>query len=361
MDKYTIFADKLGKVCDGSGKYMKVSIKELEKGMIIDSDIFSKKGALLLYKGFKIENPDLVAIVLHRNGIDEILVKNEVPSEVVKVVESEDVKQRIAHEVRLFKEEFAQIMNEVKEDVKRFEETNDISEIKDLDKGLELAHEYENSIFTLFQMIEKIKLENQDDYAQIVETSLLAYSIGKWLYLSEKELKEISETALLSQIMEYAHFDFNQDPASVKGANSVSADILKAAFQIQERMDGSGYPKGLTRTQIHPYAKVIAVADVFQNLTTGGELAEKLSVFEAVRIMEREYITKLDVKSLYVFLHRVGSKFIGSSVRLSDGTVGEIVFVPENEVSMPYIKLEDGHVVNLQSPEYKDKHIVEIF
>ena len=75
MDKYTVFADKLGKVCDGSGKYMKVSIKELEKGMIIDSDIFSKKGALLLYKGFKIENPDLVAIVLHRNGIDEILVK----------------------------------------------------------------------------------------------------------------------------------------------------------------------------------------------------------------------------------------------------------------------------------------------
>ena len=361
MFKCSEFADILRKQCDGSGKLMKISIKELEKGMIIDNDIFSKKGALLLYKGFKIENPDLVAIVLHRNEIDEIMVKSELPSELVKVVESDDVKERIAHEVKIFKEEFSQIMNEVKEDVKRFQETNDISEIKDLDKGLELAHDYENSIFTLFQLIEKIKLENKDEYAQIIETSLLSYSIGKWLDLSEKELKEISEAALLSQIMGYADFDFNQDPSKIKGANSVSDDILKGALQIQERMDGSGYPKGLTRTLIHPYAKVIAVADVYQNLTNGGELAEKLSVFEAVRIMEREYITKLDVKTLYVFLHRVGSKFIGSSVKLNDGTIGEIVFVPENEVSMPYIRLEDGHVVNLQSPEYKDKHIVEIF
>ena len=78
------------------------------------------------------------------------MVKSELPSELVKVVESDDVKERIAQEVKIFKEEFSQIMNEVKEDVKRFQETNDISEIKDLDKGLELAHDYENSIFTLF-------------------------------------------------------------------------------------------------------------------------------------------------------------------------------------------------------------------
>ncbi len=348
------------KYVTGVGKVMKVSIKELEKGMIVDSDIFSKKGALLLYKGFKIENPDLVAIVLHRNGIDEILVKKETIIE-TKILESDYVKQRIEREVALFKEEFTQVIDKVKEDVKNFAKNNDISEIKDLDKGLKLAKEYENSIFTLFQMIEKMKQENQDEYTQIVEISLLSYSIGKWLELSDKELKEISETALLSQIMEYANFDFTQDPFTLKGSNTISPDTLKAAFQVQERTDGSGYPRGLTREQIHPYANVVAVADVFKNLTGGGELAEKLSVFDAIKIMEREYITKLDVKTLYVFLHRVGNKFIGSSVRLSNGTVGEIVFVPENEISMPYIKLPDGHVVNLQSPEYKDKHIVEIF
>ena len=46
-----------------------ISVNKLERGMIIDSDIFSKRGSLLLYKGFKIENPDLVSIVLRRNGI----------------------------------------------------------------------------------------------------------------------------------------------------------------------------------------------------------------------------------------------------------------------------------------------------
>ncbi|MDO4719154.1 MAG: phosphohydrolase [Peptostreptococcaceae bacterium] len=343
---------------------MIVSVKNLKKGMVIDSDIFSKKGALLLYKGFKIENPDLVAVVLHRNGINELIIKDETePKDVytARIIESNDIKQRIEMEVKEFKEEFNKVLSNVKADVESFQKSHNLADIKDLKRGLSLAKEYENSVLTFFQLVERIKAESHDEYSHMLETSLLAYSLGKWLGKTETELKEICEASLLYSIFEYVGFDMTiEDIHSVKGSDTISKDVLQAAFDVNERSDGSG-PRGLSREQIHPYAKVISIIEIYQLLTRRSEVSEGLSVFEAIRTMEMEYITKLDVKSLYIFLHRIGSKFIGSSTRLSDGTVGEIVFVPENEISMPYIKLSDGHVINLQNPQYRNRQILEIF
>lgn len=344
---------------------MIVSVDDLKKGMIIDGDIFSKKGALLLYKGFKIENADLVAVVLRRNGIDELIVKDDVTFQEIpsfNVIESDTVKQKIEHEITAFKEEFTEVLSHVKANVESFRQSQDLSDIKDLEQGLSLAEQYKGSILTYFQLVEKIKAENRDEYSHMLETSLLSYSLGKWLDKSETELQEICQASLLYSILKYVDFDFSiPDIYSIKGSDSISKEVLQAAFHINERTDGSGSPHGLTREQIHPYAKIISVIDVYQTLTGGSEISNGLSVFQAIRIMETEYITKLDVKSLYVFLHKIGSKFIGSSIRLSDGTIGEIVFVPENEISMPYIKLIDGHVINLQNPQYKSRQILEIF
>ena len=76
--------------------------------------------------------------------------------------------------------------------------------------------------------------------------------------------------------------------------------------------------------------------------------------------MQSEYMGLLDPKILYIFLHKVANKYIGSTLRLSDGTSGVIVFVPENEVSLPFIKTSDGRVINLQNEMYKTNKIIEI-
>jgi response regulator RpfG family c-di-GMP phosphodiesterase len=50
-----------------------------------------------------------------------------------------------------------------------------------------------------------------------------------------------------------------------------SRPILKAAaviaHQHHEKYDGTGYPQGLSGTDIHPYARIVAVADVFDALS----------------------------------------------------------------------------------------------
>lgn len=135
-----------------------ISVNKLERGMIIDSDIFSKRGSLLLYKGFKIENPDLVSIVLRRNGINSVTIKDD-ESQISSVVkESDRISQKIQQEVAAFKEEFNKIVEDLEEDIENFAQTKDISKIRELDRGSELAKESESSVLTIFQLVEKIKM-----------------------------------------------------------------------------------------------------------------------------------------------------------------------------------------------------------
>lgn len=334
-----------------------VSIDDLERGMIVNNDVFSKRGSLLLYKGFKIENPELVSIVLKRNGIKSLEIR-EAEKRETKVKESDKVSQRIISEVIEFKEEFNEVVKTIEEDVKVFSETKDISDIRDLDVGADIVKKEESSILTIFQLVEKIKNDGTDGYSDMLQISLLSYSIGKWLDLSDEDLRELSEAAMLYGIFSLTEIT-PDNIHEVKGKDKLSKNVLTSALYGNERSDGSG-PLGLTGNQIPIYSRIIAIATIFYTLTTSTEYSEKLSVFDALKVMQNEYLSILDTKFLYIFLHRVASKYVGSTVRLSDGTSGVIVFVPENEIVFPFIRTDDDQVINLQSEPYKDNKIIEI-
>ena len=78
-----------------------------------------------------------------------------------------------------------------------------------------------------------------------------------------------------------------------------SANILKEtghmtkeahiiALQHHERFDGTGYPRRLRATEIHKFAQICAIADVFDALTTNRAYRDAMSSFEALNIMKGE-------------------------------------------------------------------------
>jgi len=60
------------------------------------------------------------------------------------------------------------------------------------------------------------------------------------------------------------------------------------ALQHHERIDGTGYPRQLRDTDIHKFAKICAVADVFDALTTNRAYGKAKSSFEALNVMKNE-------------------------------------------------------------------------
>lgn len=69
---------------------------------------------------------------------------------------------------------------------------------------------------------------------------------------------------------------------------SNEADII--IRQHHERQDGSGYPKGLKGRQIHIYARICSIADVYDALTSERSYKRKLRPFEALELMRDEMI-----------------------------------------------------------------------
>lgn len=83
-----------------------------------------------------------------------------------------------------------------------------------------------------------------------------------------------------------------------------------------ERMDGSGYPRKVRGESIHPFARIAAVLDVYDHLTTNPERGRPLSPFEALRLMGETMLKQLDEEILRSFILFLGSSKGVSPVEL---------------------------------------------
>ena len=61
-----------------------------------------------------------------------------------------------------------------------------------------------------------------------------------------------------------------------------------------EKIDGSGYPQGLTNGNIHPHSKIIAVADVVEAMSSHRPYRPSLGVGAALAEIEEKRGTKFD-------------------------------------------------------------------
>jgi HD-GYP domain-containing protein (c-di-GMP phosphodiesterase class II) len=59
-------------------------------------------------------------------------------------------------------------------------------------------------------------------------------------------------------------------------------------LQHHERVDGTGYPKGIRGDELHVYGKICAIADVYDALTTDRPYRKKMQPFEGLKIMKEQ-------------------------------------------------------------------------
>lgn len=82
----------------------------------------------------------------------------------------------------------------------------------------------------------------------------------------------------------------------LRNLHSISLLVAHCAFQHHERIDGSGYPRGLVDFEIHPFAKIIGVADVFDAVTTNRVYREKMLPSQGLAIVEAGSGTLYDAR-----------------------------------------------------------------
>lgn len=210
------------------------------------------------------------------------------------------------------------------------------------------------------------QLKQTDDYTfeHSIRVSILASMIGKWLGYSHEEILELGEAGLLFDIGKLNIPEFvlkNPNNVSVDEyelikkhaqfgysillrTKGVSSNIKYAALHHHERLDGSGYPLRLRENQIHDFAKIIMVCDVFDALITDRPYKKAISPLMAADYLSWYSGKLFDSEVCYVFINKLAEYYIGKDVRLTNGKEGRIVYVDANYPTRPTVKVGEDFV-----------------
>jgi HD-GYP domain-containing protein (c-di-GMP phosphodiesterase class II) len=155
-------------------------------------------------------------------------------------------------------------------------------------------------------------------FTHSANVSAYAVLLGNALSFSQEELRQIAVGGLLHDIgkIEISDRILNKpgklDDAEMRevqkhpttGLQRVAdrTDLnfgqMMMIYQHHERGDGSGYPVGCTSDEIHPWAKLCAIVDIYEALTSLRPYRHPLSTAAALAVLDREGETKLDKEML---------------------------------------------------------------
>lgn len=210
------------------------------------------------------------------------------------------------------------------------------------------------------------QLKESDNYTfdHSLRVSILATMIGKWLGYTVDQISELAQASLLFDIGKLKIPDFvlnkpnktrEEEFDIVKKhaqfgysillrTRDVTNNIKYSALQHHERLDGSGYPLRLKSGQIHEFAKIIMVCDIFDAMTSERPYKKKVSPFVAAEYIQWNAGKTLDSKICYIFLRNLAIFYTGKEVLLSTNERGKIIYVDVNFPTRPVIQVGEKFI-----------------
>lgn len=194
-----------------------------------------------------------------------------------------------------------------------------------------------------------------------VHTSMVATSIGTVLGLDEAQLLDLGIGCLIhdigmltidrmtlqarkvldagefSEIIKHPFRTFDLIEAHV---DQIPAAARMVAYQMHERADGSGYPRGRTLEQTHPLARIAAVADAYTALVAARPHRHGMLPYFAMEKLIKDVAAGLyDPVAVRGLLQALGLFPVGSYVELKNGLVGRVIRASTGDYSRPMLEV----------------------
>lgn len=111
----------------------------------------------------------------------------------------------------------------------------------------------------------------------------------------------------------------------LKNIKSLNSNIIAAVSQHHEKVNGRGYYLGLDHTRIHDWASILAIADVYDALTTDRVYRAAMLPHEGAEVVMGSTLDHLDFDKVKVFTREMSLYPMGTRVALSTGDTGCII------------------------------------
>lgn len=357
-----------------------IPVNQLKPDMILAEEIISPEGNLTLGQGTVITESWITRIA--NWGIASIKVKNENEmtgfndNELERMLQSVLQPSKQHKDVRPAKttisEMFFKGYNAVESQLCGIFLRTRCNGKVDIDGMEKLSVKVVDSILSIPDVLQFLHIPTRGEnymYRHALDVAVYAGLLARWLKCPKKDVVAVVFAGLLHDIGKAkVRFEIISKPSELNeeehtmaqnhvqhgykiltNNGNVPPKILLAVQQHHERMDGSGYPDGLQGEDITVFAKIIAIADVYDALTSDRYYRKAVTPLQAMDIMIHEMVGSFDVGMMNIFLTNICQKLLGEAVLLSNGVRGKIVSFSEYPHLKPTIELGDGKLLDFTS------------
>lgn len=215
--------------------------------------------------------------------------------------------------------------------------------------------------------ISALKTSDEYTFKHSVDVATISMIVAKNMGMTRDEVHEIGITGLLHDVgktkippeilnkpgrLDDAEFEIMRQHSVygyriIKDRPDLLEEIKLGVLQHHEKINGAGYPLGLSADKICPYAKILSVADIYDALVTERPYKSAFSQREAVEMI-MSMTQELDMCAMQHFLQSVILYPVDSIVELSTGEKAKVVKNTPNYILRPtVVSLSSGKVYNL--------------
>lgn len=326
---------------------MKVHVTDLKHGDCLLTDTFNSVGLHVLPKGTVVQSEEITILIRHK-------------------IEYVDIEPRSSHRA----ESGSNLQQSLKVSLDLTIQNYESIFLEALTKGSFTQSMVDNTLQPLLESLDERKdvvslllLFERDDidtYNHSLQVGLLSYYIASWLGYTKAERYEISRAGYLhdigksqvpSAILHHQGVLTPAEEEELKRHTTYGYDIISksmkdeitalVALQHHEYEDGSGYPGNLHKNDIHPYSRIVAVANAYVGMTTSRGNQQKQGLVTVLRKVHELGFGKLNGNAVQALTGHLLPNFVGKSVQLSNGETGVIVMNNPLDMFKPLVKVDE--------------------
>jgi HD-GYP domain-containing protein (c-di-GMP phosphodiesterase class II) len=194
-------------------------------------------------------------------------------------------------------------------------------------------------------LFSQLRAKGEYTESHAIDVSIYMITFGRFLQLERPRIEFLGYLGLLQDIgkvrlarelldkrgrlsieeFEQAKLHVRYSEEILRATPGLPAELARVAGLHHERVDGSGYPKGLRGPEIGQYGLIAGLIDTFDALTVKRPYAEPVSPSAAISMLYKRRGIYFDAYLVEQFIRCIGIFPVGSLVELNTGEVGVVI------------------------------------
>jgi len=323
----------------------RVSLDKALTGSVIARTVYSHDGVLLLSEGMRLTEEHKRK--LSHNGVSDLFIEQP---EYTGLTVSDIVRQEVLTDVKAqVKDIMAMPSLKAGIDAKRVADLIELLLDDILTSGEILSHlnglrSIDENTYTfshsvnvaVYAMVTGIGMDMSRETLKELGTGAIMHDVGKMMVdgnilqkpggLTQLEFEEVKKHTVLG-------YELLQ---KIEGMGNAAAQI---ALSHHERMDGSGYPRGMSGIEIPLASRIVAVADVYDALTSDRVYRVKEDTHKVLDYIANQAGSHFDRMTAEAFVRQIAHYPVGTAVVLLSGSKGLVSRQNRNLPHRPCIRV----------------------